>query len=161
MNSINKSYVYLITDGRYYKIGKSLNPFRRLKQLQTANPLIDLIGYTKRYSEIGLHAKFKKWRIAGEWFDLPKTEVENLIQNMHKPVRSYKKKISIANSMDLDTYVIQFGRYKGRMLNTMISDDEIEYIRKQIKSLSKKSKTRIMFNLWYNHYTNKKKIDSL
>lgn len=33
-----KSYVYVITNGRFLKIGKSNNPNKRLKALQTASP---------------------------------------------------------------------------------------------------------------------------
>lgn len=63
------SQVYLVRSfGNYYKIGKTNNIEKRLKQLGTSNPEITLIGLTDLYSEELLHKKFKDYRVKGEWF---------------------------------------------------------------------------------------------
>ena len=63
------SQVYLVRSfGNYYKIGKTNNIEKRLKQLGTSNPKITLIGLTHLYSEELLHKKFKDYRVKGEWF---------------------------------------------------------------------------------------------
>lgn len=67
--------IYLITDGQSrIKIGKSKNPSRRLKQIQTGNALkLHLIGcfdlpdsYERR-----LHGILQQFKTKGEWFDFP------------------------------------------------------------------------------------------
>jgi hypothetical protein len=72
-----KKGVYLITDGEFFKIGKSTNIPNRIKTLQTSNPrkltLISqydpmLIGID--LMERRLHEHFKESRTNGEWFDL-------------------------------------------------------------------------------------------
>ena len=143
---INRPYVYLITDGKYYKIGCSLNPFRRLKQLQTANPNCRLLGYTKKYTEQQLHNKYKKYKFKKEWFKLPYDEVKTLLDVMHKP--KIKKTVSQFKDMELNSYIIPYGEYKGRKLNTMNSIDEIRYLRKQIRELPRKSEEWVMFTRW-------------
>lgn len=76
----NKDITYLIKDtiNNQYKIGRSVNPYNRYKQLRTANPYILLIGTTNT-PEKELHKKYNKYRISGEWFDLPNTMVNQVI----------------------------------------------------------------------------------
>jgi hypothetical protein len=64
-------YVYLISDGAKYKIGKSTNLKRRYKSLRTSNPDITLIGYTDRFTEEELHNKYKEYHYKLEWFIFP------------------------------------------------------------------------------------------
>lgn len=54
------------------KIGRSKNPYRRLKTLQTGNAselkmiaCIEGLGWRER----DIHQTLKKWRVKGEWFD--------------------------------------------------------------------------------------------
>lgn len=67
-------YVYLISDGTAFKIGKSADdPQNRLKGLQTGNPrLLILLGSKhvpdRAAAEAALHAKFHRYNILGEWF---------------------------------------------------------------------------------------------
>jgi hypothetical protein len=51
------------------KIGRSANPEERLKQLKTANPDCKIIHIINHDVEKILHAKFKDYQIAGEWYD--------------------------------------------------------------------------------------------
>jgi hypothetical protein len=146
MEHINRPYVYLITDCRYYKIGKSLNPFKRLKQLRTANPNCELLGYSKKYTEKTLHKRYKKWKVSGEWYNLPQYEVEHILLVMRSP----KKKRSHVEfkKMEMSNYVVPYGEYKGRKLNTMNSVDEIRYLRKQIRELPRLCEEWVMFTRW-------------
>ena len=60
---------YLVRSfNNYYKIGKTNNIRKRLKQLETSNPEIELVGVSDEFSEEFLHKKFKKYRVKGEWF---------------------------------------------------------------------------------------------
>ncbi len=74
-------YVYLMTNGREYKIGLTASePDNRRKQLQTGNSTnIDLIAYTvcadMNSLETRLHHKFIFKRKTGEWFALTEQDV--------------------------------------------------------------------------------------
>lgn len=71
-------FVYLIRCGDYYKIGFSDTPTRRVKDLQTANPvevvLVATIPGTMK-SESTWHRTFAHKKVRGEWFDLDKEEI--------------------------------------------------------------------------------------
>lgn len=64
--------VYFITDGRYTKIGVSLDPEKRLKELQTGNPFKLSIAKVVEGSyneESKLHAMLNLYQINNEWYD--------------------------------------------------------------------------------------------
>jgi len=72
-------FIYLLKseENGYYKIGKSVNPDKRIKTLQTGNPeKIDLIFKVKilnKFSnriESALHSQYSYLNKNGEWFDL-------------------------------------------------------------------------------------------
>lgn len=69
-----KTYTYLMFDGKYYKIGKSKDPEKRLKQLQTGNVDIKLISYYLGDIEKITHQEFWNKRIKDEWFDFSNSE---------------------------------------------------------------------------------------
>lgn len=53
------------------KIGRSINPEKRLKQLQTGNPFkLKLIHVFEKqgYKEKILHEELKEFKLKGEWF---------------------------------------------------------------------------------------------
>jgi hypothetical protein len=71
---IENGYIYFLEAGPYIKIGKSINPDQRLKQISPKMP------FDCEFKEIFpsmfmslaeklLHQKFKKYRVNGEWFD--------------------------------------------------------------------------------------------
>lgn len=69
--------VYLITDGKCFKIGIAKNIRSRLSSLQTSNPnRLSLCSVYKPkqatafYVEQQLHNYFKGYRLSGEWFDV-------------------------------------------------------------------------------------------
>lgn len=75
--------VYVLTDGRYYKIGQSTNVQARVQSLNTANP-IDLIVHCIFWTdqpvplEQDLHTRFAARRIRREWFALKPADLAAL-----------------------------------------------------------------------------------
>lgn len=68
-----QGYVYLITDGEYLKIGYSVNPPKRVAELQTGNArLLSLVGTIEGTEEDErlLHAKYARHNVLQEWFEL-------------------------------------------------------------------------------------------
>ncbi len=70
---------YLMFDGKYYKIGKSVSPMDRVRDLKVANPVIRLLAFGKGISEASLHKFYKDKRFKGEWFNLSEKEVHEII----------------------------------------------------------------------------------
>jgi hypothetical protein len=76
--------VYFISDGTYTKIGKSKNPYNRIKELQTSNPnklsFTHLFDVKDKYEKV-LHKLFKevKTNSNNEWFDLRNINIESII----------------------------------------------------------------------------------
>lgn len=70
--------IYIITDGQFYKIGRSKLPYKRLRQLQTGNRktlrLIHIFEYqqkgriTEEIAEKRIHYLLRQFRKKGEWF---------------------------------------------------------------------------------------------
>lgn len=80
--------VYLISDGRYTKIGVSKNVGKRLKSLQTASPRrLYLVGQTpgSEALERQLHERFAPQRVHGEWFDLSEADVLSILNAAPPP----------------------------------------------------------------------------
>lgn len=79
-----EGYVYIGFDqaSRYFKIGKSINPKRRTKEIKNMNPTFDmLICFPVEDQDVferQLHIKFSNRRIVGEWFDLSSKEISEL-----------------------------------------------------------------------------------
>ena len=82
---IKKVYLIRSNDGNY-KIGISVNPSKRIEQLNTGNPeklmLIDTYeSLNASLIETGLHNKYMYARQNGEWFDLSISEEVDFIKN--------------------------------------------------------------------------------
>ncbi|TNF28583.1 MAG: hypothetical protein EP314_03640, partial [Bacteroidetes bacterium] len=75
-------YVYLIRNNLtgLYKIGNSIEPYRRERTLQSREPDIDMIILRKSpYTvETKLHQKYKSKRQRGEWFELSIKDVKDI-----------------------------------------------------------------------------------
>lgn len=82
---------YLLTDGRLFKIGKSINPEKRLKQLQTANPFINMVCFGNGVSEKYLHHLLFSDRITLEWFDLSEEKIETIKRLLEKGEQGRKR----------------------------------------------------------------------
>lgn len=76
----NETQIYLMIDKNtgYYKIGRSNNPLRRERTLQSQKPTIELILHetSTKDKEKELHKHFKDKRIRGEWFDLSGSDIQ-------------------------------------------------------------------------------------
>jgi len=78
-------FVYLITDGNYFKIGYTTKKLEyRLKELQVGNPSqLSIIHFHKTFNfikiEYLLHRRFHHKHILGEWFDLTTDDTDNFI----------------------------------------------------------------------------------
>lgn len=87
-------FVYVISFGKIHKIGQTGNIQQRLKQLQEMNPfcrilkVIELTGYT--VAEKRLHEFFDSRRLAGEWFQLSRIDLEKIIPYLRKPGLKHK-----------------------------------------------------------------------
>jgi len=64
-----------------FKIGKSADPIKRLKQLRTGDPKLSLIAVVDKDYEMFLHTKYKDHNTSGEWFCLSPDILDKLIQD--------------------------------------------------------------------------------
>ena len=86
------SWIYFIREGEsgQIKIGRAGHPCRRLTNLQVGNPRTLYLlaafrgGKDAKDLEEGLHARFSKQRISGEWFS-PTSELLELVQQTGLP----------------------------------------------------------------------------
>jgi len=91
--------IYFITDGQYIKIGKSKNPIKRLKNLQTSNAktlrFIYIFNVKDSY-EKRLHKLFKNYQTnsCNEWFDLSNTCIKTKLNYINCPVLKDNKQAS-------------------------------------------------------------------
>ena len=69
-----QDFLYIIKNGRYYKIGYSSNWSKRHKNYKTHLGVVDLVYLSKQQDsfslEAYLHNLFQDKRVNGEWFDL-------------------------------------------------------------------------------------------
>lgn len=85
-SSITPGYVYVISNGSdRFKIGKSINPEKRLKSLTLGDKgKIIVKNYYSEYNyshiEKELHTIFRNKKISGEWFELSESDIE-IIRN--------------------------------------------------------------------------------
>src|SRR5690554_1119401 len=98
--------IYFITDGIYTKIGKSKDPYKRLKNLQTSNAknlrFIYIFDIDDIY-ERKIHKLFKKYKTNtnNEWFDLRticvKTQLNILSKDKFKDKAQAEHKALLLN----------------------------------------------------------------
>jgi len=79
----NAPCVYLLKCNGLYKIGRSSDPVRRIKELQTAMPHEVIIAHIIRTNEpraleAELHQRYTKKRLRGEWFALDMFDVDEI-----------------------------------------------------------------------------------
>lgn len=93
------SSIYILECGGYYKIGKSYNAERRIKELSKFTPFkikkIKTWDFYKPYKmEHYLHRYFHRYLETGEWFKLNKKIIDQLIicLNMLEKQNEQRKK---------------------------------------------------------------------
>lgn len=145
---------YLIYDGRNYKIGKSANPDKRLKEIKTANYKAELVCSSEYVPEKFLHEVFAHRSAGGEWFNLLDSDVEVIIKMMkisrkqsaealmrmcfrqlrrNKPTRSEMRVTNVIKQKrkelkSYDTAKLTFGKYSGVLVKDMMSPDQRRYL---------------------------------
>lgn len=78
-----KGYVYLLTDGNFFKIGVTRGSIdKRIKKLQTGNPddIVIVQYHQTEYPfkmEKLLHTRHNHQRVNNEWFDLSLEDIKN------------------------------------------------------------------------------------
>lgn len=82
------SLIYLIKAGDYTKIGIASDIDKRVRQLQTGNPLPLEVIFTCNVDnakdiESKLHIKYYKVRMVGEWFKLSDADIEEIKTSIH------------------------------------------------------------------------------
>lgn len=80
-------FIYLMkdNDSGNYKIGSSVNPDRRIIEMQAQFPNIELMysfGKTAQTTEAELHKFFADKKIFNEFFELDAADIEHMIQHM-------------------------------------------------------------------------------
>lgn len=82
----NSGFIYVIRSDRYYKIGKSINPYRRLSVIAVSHTeQLEIVILLKTNNmpllENVLHKTFRHKRVKGEWFNLDEDDL-NYIRNL-------------------------------------------------------------------------------
>lgn len=94
---------YLMTDGKLFKIGQSVNPQKRLLSIQNGNINAVLLFYGSGVSEKELHNKYAHKRVGREWFNLN----DNDIEEIKLLFEQLNPKITVSNInkvLDYDSY---------------------------------------------------------
>mgnify|MGYP006436649675 FL=1 len=82
VKNFKKQVCYIIKDfnTNIYKIGKSIDPKKREKTLQSEKPTLKIIKIFKEDHEYELHKKYKRERIRGEWFKLSNLQIKYICE---------------------------------------------------------------------------------
>ena len=90
--NFTKVYVMIDKNTGYYKIGRSINPEKREKTLQSEKPTIEMLfNHDARVKdEKELHDMFRDKRVRGEWFDLNGSDLNKIKEYFHcDPITEY------------------------------------------------------------------------
>jgi len=79
------TYTYFITDGEYYKIGKTRKLKDRMAVYRTHSTTIEWLGFCLGDKERELHKKYNEYNYLNEWFDFTEDLVEEIKIN-HFPI---------------------------------------------------------------------------
>lgn len=80
----NKRYIYIVVCGNYTKIGISKNISERMTALQTGNPFPINLVFAKVVEDAEniekiIHTEYNEFNISGEWFDIEKKQINDII----------------------------------------------------------------------------------
>jgi hypothetical protein len=121
-----RPYTYLLHDGRYHKIGQSVDPIKRLKAIKTSNPGVIMVCFGRKTREAELHKRFAHMRVKGEWFEL----IGPTLSRVFKLIGDEDK-----------NHVIQEGHHKGRRVYE-VSNEELRR-QLQMRTISEETKKKI------------------
>lgn len=72
-------FTYILKEkSGFYKIGRSKNVDRRLKDIKCGNPTVEIIKTYKGDYENMLHRIFESKKVCGEWFALTQEDLDNI-----------------------------------------------------------------------------------
>jgi hypothetical protein len=129
-----KAYVYLMFDGKYFKIGKTNNLKKRVKQFRTSNIDIKLVAYKYSFDAIKeekfLHKIFSKYKIEYEWFKFNNIYEFSKLWLLYESFTCDFKKL-IKNIYDFDSDFID--RFIKENFDNL--EKESDEIRKEIQYL--------------------------
>ena len=74
-----KTYIIKDSSSKLFKIGRSINPRRRHRDIYTANPTTLLLMFCNKDIESDLHKKYKKKHVSGEWFRLSDVDLVEIL----------------------------------------------------------------------------------
>lgn len=142
---------YLMYDGFKYKIGKSIDPNKRLSTIRTSNPTTKLLAYSKHVTENFLHKAYEHRNIGGEWFKLSDSDIKTIstilsidnsiavdvltrmcLRNIKKNTKTNfetKKEVKkIKEHQKILNAVFTFGKYKNKSVSEMNTEAETNYL---------------------------------
>ena len=80
-------YIYIVKAGKHTKIGITKNLQNRFKEIQTANPYLLELVFTKIVKnsasvEKSIHKEYSNFHILGEWFILSDNQINDIINKL-------------------------------------------------------------------------------
>jgi len=146
-----QGYVYLIhaVGSNYYKIGKSVNPDRRILQIapQMPFPVRFIHLWHSNFMSLGeayLHRVFQEHRTNGEWFAFAPEQLCSLLTSLGENVKyAYPKTFyDFVLSEDLDKMAEDFGFFSqaemaDHYFRTQTASDELRFVESIFSSISK------------------------
>ena len=121
----SKKKVYLFRAAQFYKIGVSIDPMKRLTQIQTGCPIkCEYVGYIPstqpRQTEKEIHEDLAEFRTFGEWFDLGDGLIRYLIENWN--LKSYGNPFNVETEDSIkatDSPVLKDVRRANSLVNEL------------------------------------------
>lgn len=79
--------VYIVRSGRFIKVGVAKDVQRRIGMMQIGNPveivLLKSIPHLEPYElEESIHSDLERYHVRGEWFDVPDSVLQSLLQSL-------------------------------------------------------------------------------
>ena len=85
----SKTYFILNTETKLIKIGKSIRPDQRLRDIQgMAGAKLKMLAVIDKNIESELHIHFKKYRRTGEWFDDNEGAISEFIEKLTRELEA-------------------------------------------------------------------------
>lgn len=82
VNPINDGWIYVLKNGDLFKVGRTNDPIRRIKEARTWIPRVEVIGVKPFWNvheiEITLHEGLAPFWHGGEWFEFDDTDAKDL-----------------------------------------------------------------------------------
>jgi hypothetical protein len=112
-------YTYIIKTVDLYKIGRAVDPHKRIQSFECGNPYIEIVKIMKGNHESYLHRKFSDKRVKGEWFRLTDEDIATI---QEKPRTT---KVLVGTIDSISDYMKKSCTDKGVLNVSPIVKDEI------------------------------------